>query len=101
MLHLIHCHSDIDECLSSNGGCGQNCHNLEGSYECSCNAGFLLAGDNRTCEDVDECLTSPCNHTCDNLLGGFRCVCEEGYVLEEDGTSCAGKIIWVSLYARI
>ena len=83
-------HSDINECLSSNGGCDQNCLNLEGSYKCSCEGGFLLAGDNRTCEDVDECLTTPCDHECINVPGAFRCECREGYRLEEDEISCLG-----------
>ena len=34
--------TDVDECLESNGGCDHNCTNLEGSFECSCLAGFAL-----------------------------------------------------------
>ena len=31
---------DINECLSSNGGCHHNCHDSDGSYSCSCNNGY-------------------------------------------------------------
>ena len=40
---------DIDECATDNGGCDQVCVNLPGSYECKCNAGYLLAEDAHTC----------------------------------------------------
>ena len=33
---------DIDECMFSNGGCDQLCTNSNGSFECSCENGFLL-----------------------------------------------------------
>ena len=39
---------DIDECSEYND-CHQMCTNTEGSYECSCDPGFMLTGDNRTC----------------------------------------------------
>lgn len=81
---------DINECLISNGGCGHNCTNLEGSYECSCRDGFILSGDNRTCDDVDECTANPCGQTCVNLPGGFRCKCLAGYALDKDNVSCIG-----------
>ena len=41
---------DYDECTDSNGGCNQNCRNLEGSHECHCNDGFILDGDGKTCK---------------------------------------------------
>ena len=34
--------SDVDECLVGNGGCWHNCHNLPGSYNCSCDDGYML-----------------------------------------------------------
>ena len=82
---------DIDECLTSNGGCDHNCLNFEGSYECSCRDGYSLTSDNRTCEDIDECLTSPCDHTCDNTPGGFLCECDQGFLLDTNGKTCTGK----------
>ena len=36
------CATDIDECLNQIDSCEQNCHNINGSYTCSCDQGFLL-----------------------------------------------------------
>ena len=44
--------SDVDECLSNNGGCNHNCHDSDGSYTCTCNNGYLLGSDGRTCEGL-------------------------------------------------
>ena len=40
---------DINECLMVND-CQQKCENSEGSYRCSCNQGFVLNNDNRSCD---------------------------------------------------
>ena len=45
-------HTDIDECLDNNGGCNQGCTNVNGSYECSCDAGYFLSDDQHTCVGV-------------------------------------------------
>ena len=48
--------SDIDECTEGISGCSQNCTNMMGSYTCSCNSGFSLLPDNRTCiGETTEC----------------------------------------------
>ena len=54
--------TDIDECLTDNGGCGQVCTNTAGSFVCSCNQGFTLASDGRNCTgklhtSVGNCVT--------------------------------------------
>lgn len=85
------CDLDIDECSTSNGGCAQNCINLDGGHTCSCREGFVLGEDNKTCDDVNECLVELCTHACVNTPGGFHCVCGQGYSLAEDGTSCNGN----------
>ena len=41
---------DIDECATGNGGCSQICVNKPGSFECKCNAGYVLADDKKTCK---------------------------------------------------
>ena len=41
--------SDINECLSDNGGCHHICINTDGSLQCACNASYVLAEDNKTC----------------------------------------------------
>jgi len=40
---------DIDECLSSNGGCSQMCRNSLFGFQCECLSGYVLAPDQRTC----------------------------------------------------
>ena len=40
---------DIDECVRNISGCNQNCTNTNGSYFCSCYAGYEILNDNRTC----------------------------------------------------
>lgn len=47
---------DVNECqetigsVVSNGGCQHNCNNTIGSYICSCNKGYSLADDGKTCQ---------------------------------------------------
>ncbi|XP_053949774.1 putative vitellogenin receptor isoform X2 [Anastrepha ludens] len=41
---------DVDECLEMYGLCSQGCMNTRGSYRCTCNEGYTLKDDNRTCE---------------------------------------------------
>ncbi len=48
--------ADINECNSDNGGCAQTCTNSEGSFECSCDAGYTLNGDSRNCDGKLERL---------------------------------------------
>ena len=40
---------DINECEGYND-CHQICINTNGSYYCSCDIGFMLAADSRTCQ---------------------------------------------------
>jgi len=41
--------SDIDECRTGGHSCQQVCNNLPGTYNCSCDTGFMLNNDSRTC----------------------------------------------------
>ena len=41
--------SDINECALNISGCGQNCTNTNGSYNCSCYSGYQLAADKMSC----------------------------------------------------
>ena len=41
--------SDIDECADNNGGCQMGCTNTIGSFECTCEEGFVLSMDYLTC----------------------------------------------------
>ena len=48
VLHSMIC-SDVNECNTANGGCNQICTNTIGSFLCSCNTGYELDSDQRTC----------------------------------------------------
>ena len=48
----INSETDVDECLTSNGGCGHNCTNTLGSYTCSCKSGYSLAYDRHQCTSM-------------------------------------------------
>lgn len=54
---------DIDECLTDNGGCETTCFNTDGSFECSCDAGYILASNNFTCEGKSGWLISEGSHS--------------------------------------
>ncbi|CAL1548117.1 unnamed protein product, partial [Lymnaea stagnalis] len=68
------CH-DTDECSIDNGGCEHECLNTEGSFFCSCAAGFVPNGPH--CVDIDECekKENQCPGPCINSPGSFRCDC--------------------------
>ena len=41
---------DNNECLDKQGGCAQNCVNVDGSYYCECTEeGYVLADDKHDC----------------------------------------------------
>uniref|UniRef100_A0A3B4BMG8 EGF-like domain-containing protein n=1 Tax=Periophthalmus magnuspinnatus TaxID=409849 RepID=A0A3B4BMG8_9GOBI len=72
---------NIDECALPTGGhvCSYRCANAPGSFYCTCpTAGYTLAPNGRSCQDIDECATG--GHTCSasqscfNVQGGFRCL---------------------------
>ncbi|MFZ5439527.1 MAG: EGF domain-containing protein [Myxococcota bacterium] len=81
---------DVNECLTSNGGCSANatCTNTVGSRTCACNTGFT--GDGVTCTDVDECATNnggcAATATCTNTPGSRTCACNTGYT--GNGITC-------------
>lgn len=88
---------DTNECLLRNGHgpCQGSCHNLPGSYTCSCEGiiGTRLAADKHTCQDVDECAhnNAGCSHACLNTLGRAFCLCPAGFMLGTDWKTCHGK----------
>lgn len=41
--------TDINECLSDNGGCDHICVNTNSLFHCLCNTSYVLAADNKTC----------------------------------------------------
>ena len=44
-----HAVSDIDECATNANECQQGCDNLVGSFQCTCNDGYALNTDGKTC----------------------------------------------------
>lgn len=88
--------SDINECLTNNGGCnathGTCTNNLGAVRTCGCDAGY--SGDGiSSCTNIDECATNvdDCGSvaTCVDTPGSFTCVCPSGYFW--NGTTCADQ----------
>ena len=44
--------TDIDECESARGGCGQLCNNTIGSFFCDCMSGYSLDEDQSNCSGL-------------------------------------------------
>uniref|UniRef100_A0A8C5C8W0 Signal peptide, CUB domain, EGF-like 2 n=1 Tax=Gadus morhua TaxID=8049 RepID=A0A8C5C8W0_GADMO len=81
----------VDQCADESDGCHIDaiCQNTQGSYKCTCKAGFK--GDGKHCEDVDECdfeYNGGCVHECNNIPGNYRCTCHDGFHLAHDGHNC-------------
>ncbi|XP_076802578.1 coagulation factor VII-like [Clavelina lepadiformis] len=76
-------------CVATNGGCDQICTWTGDVAICSCEAGFRLGTDNRTCEDINECeeSTNSCflglPAYCVNTVGSSTC---QAYSCDEPGT---------------
>ncbi|XP_022257963.1 fibulin-1-like, partial [Limulus polyphemus] len=80
-----------DDRCETNNPCSQKCIDTGLVIQCSCYSGFVLASDQRTCEDINECLlgTHACNaltETCHNTIGSFQCFRkgEESQLLDDD-----------------
>ncbi len=104
--------SDINECITLNGGCTGICHNADGSFSCSCNDGFTLGSDGKSCNgqfqyiwycmnlivcfvDINECNDGShiCNQVCTNTVGSYKCSCNNGYELGLDKKTCVGMYV--------
>eukprot|EP00795_Rhopilema_esculentum_P012584 gene12584-3284_t len=80
-----------DWCQIENGGCDQICVNhCDKKTTCKCLPGYQLAYDQKTCIDVNECLSNNggCRRDtkayCSNYPGGYYCGCEKGYILKDN-----------------
>ncbi|XP_038143923.1 adhesion G protein-coupled receptor E1-like [Cyprinodon tularosa] len=79
---------DQDECKDENV-CGSNatCINTQGSYNCTCNAGYLpksgnmtIIGKRQQCEDICKTDETICgNGTCHQGTSGHYCACSAGF----------------------
>uniref|UniRef100_A0A673KWD7 Low-density lipoprotein receptor-related protein 2-like n=1 Tax=Sinocyclocheilus rhinocerous TaxID=307959 RepID=A0A673KWD7_9TELE len=82
------------DCQVNNGGCSHGC--IQGPFgaQCTCEPGFQLLNDSKTCDDINECLIPGfCSQTCYNERGSFRCYCQDGYQLEPDGRTCDALLL--------
>jgi hypothetical protein len=76
---------DVDECDDAPCDAHATCANTDGSFTCTCDAGY--SGDGETCA-VNECDTDcGTNATCLEQDGAFACVCDDGYA--GDGQTCS------------
>uniref|UniRef100_A0A3Q3X3C6 Protein CEGP1 n=1 Tax=Mola mola TaxID=94237 RepID=A0A3Q3X3C6_MOLML len=81
----------VNPCAEGSDGCHIDaiCQTTQGSYKCTCKAGFK--GDGLHCEDIDECdleYNGGCVHECNNIPGNYRCTCYDGFNLAHDGHNC-------------
>ncbi|XP_065845323.1 uncharacterized protein [Oscarella lobularis] len=84
------CASDepLDPCRRSD--CAHTCtRNGDSSFLCSCERGFSLASDRRSCQRIDPCDQAGCSHRC--IANGFiaTCACNQGFALRADKKSCS------------
>ena len=82
----------MDECAAETDDCDQNCTNTVGGFVSSCESGYLLAEDEKTCNDIDECAqtgeSAPCVQVCTNTEGSFTCSCNDGYTYNGQENTC-------------
>ncbi|XP_073698299.1 vitamin K-dependent protein S-like [Garra rufa] len=87
------CEQDINECEDPEfpAGCSQTCHNLPGSFVCSCEKGYYTH-DNVHCHDINECIMYPSvcvePSKCVNVPGSFECRCPLGYNYNMSSHQC-------------
>lgn len=92
---------DVNECkigVAETCGVGTaSCSNTQGSFNCSCPAGWKSQGAGNPCVDTDECdvadLTALCgtaSATCTNKPGTFTCICPSGFTLQAIGGNTTG-----------
>ncbi|XP_077393175.1 epidermal growth factor-like protein 6 isoform X1 [Festucalex cinctus] len=67
--------------------CQYGCEEVQGEIRCLCpSAGLQLAPDERTCVDINECVTGsnlcPYNRQCVNTFGSYFCKCQDGFDLK-------------------
>ncbi|XP_075041291.1 hemicentin-2 [Mixophyes fleayi] len=85
--------TDMNEC-DLRRPCSHTCHNILGSFSCSCPAGYGLAPDNRNCRDLDECKMGtyqcPSGQECVNTAGSYLCLlrCGPGFRPNSEESAC-------------
>ena len=67
------------------GGCSQGCQNTIGSYSCYCGTGYTLNSDEKSCNNINECLTTHNCYSkefCTDTDGFYTCSCPEHFILK-------------------
>lgn len=94
---IYDCSDKSDEqgqCESScntTSSCGQICIKSPKGSICHCAKGYKLLADEKSCEDIDECLLTEgtiCSQICINSAGSYKCDCYKGYSLRKDEITC-------------
>ncbi|XP_031574160.1 mucin-like protein isoform X5 [Actinia tenebrosa] len=77
-------------CKEGNHQCQHICYVSNGTNHCTCQPGYELQHDNKSCSDIDECTTGKnrCNQDCRNTIGWYYCECRLGYRLDTDNVTC-------------
>ncbi|XP_032597334.1 putative vitellogenin receptor isoform X2 [Drosophila grimshawi] len=90
--------------------CQHNCQATPAGAVCTCNEGYRLDGDHRSCVDIDECVASggaaqPCAQLCENMPGSYQCQCHADFMLRQDRSSCksihGGATLLFSSYNQV
>ena len=63
--------TDIDECAEYNGDCEHNCTNINGSYYCTCDEGYILDKDGLNCTKITKWCHHPLCKVLESSLGVF------------------------------
>ncbi|MPC59490.1 Fibulin-1 [Portunus trituberculatus] len=71
-----------DRC-EENNPCDHICKDTGVSIVCSCNPGFILEADQKSCEDINECISGvhgcvAVEQVCYNLVGSYVCINADG-----------------------
>ncbi|KAG7509483.1 thrombomodulin-like [Solea senegalensis] len=73
--------------------CEHACYQNGDVFACTCDHGFKLAADGRSCVDLNDCTDErQCpgeEFVCVNTVGGFMCVCKDGY--KSSGALCTDE----------
>ncbi|KFD53736.1 hypothetical protein M513_05441 [Trichuris suis] len=80
---------DEHQCLKSNMKCQQLCYDTPYGFSCSCNEGYYLQTDGRTCSAKNPCdQWGICSQHCEAEGAHHYCYCQSGYALLPDKFSC-------------
>ena len=106
--------SDVDECAANTDGCAHNCHNAIGTFSCSCYAGYALAGNGKSCNEIscgsnqyvynNTCTSCPANSTNASgdgaASGNTRCDCSGDRYWDSSSRTCKAKTTCNAGYYR-